>query len=1295
MYGTSNAKLLFITPFLVASLLGPSSFYKAFAVEPHQETSQEVSSIKIEKAELQKAIAKNLSKVAEFNFIRKEAEKLGVKVYLFGGTAAAYAHYVKWDLQRLEGDPRYNPNRFDYKYIHIYRSSQDLDIVVDGSSTAIANLNRAIVDQFPYLQGSKNAWEVRSLREDLGDKLALLNNPDFLNQHTDSNSVGMIEITNGSSDTDRIRDLREWDNTENSGFLRDVLEGKIHYYYSKSHESTKFYKEGRNPPIISVIRYFIKVFQLDLEMRPEDLQVIKRIIDDFDPKSLTKNSYLPKWFNDNAPKLIQNAIDVEFAFNKLDEMGLRTKLAQIGYQEVAGSVSWWMNKEPLRSKELGQPHHGVLYGKTAQELNIDIVSHETTSYLIYEAITRSHKGLPNVLISRSGAPGESAAHGDGFYTMKGNRSGFVGSGFTIRFKMDPKARAGSDFLVESDGQYIVILNRNAIKVISESLSMDLRNYYEWLKANTSLSRDDLGIFQRLRLSMRAQFLNPSEEEKEYLQALTAKDLIFLYERDPAIESKKLLLSLAPTKLQSSDDILNFISSIELWRGQSSQQDQKELLKLIESDYKEIFLQKFLSQKPNQEQLKQAMENGLLSHHSAVFLELMEPYIHSIDDILSVLTVWNQKNREVPLKKDTRRRLIKLGKQFFALNPNDSQVSKFNGLMENEMLVLGLGAKTFSEPLVFAKMLEKALAVKNSERITPRPPAPENTQSERARKAYGVWQKNKKQFFAMEPSFSEVIASMKLLKPIEIQLDLLQYALEKGMIRRRTEVAELMGTLTQSTSAPENYTKVWEQNLNLMIQNYIAMKPSPSEVGELMKSSAIPNSVRTQTLKSYLLQVHSDTDLLVLLRAFPENAAANEFILNNVEILQKINYSGNTPAQLLEQLDHGSAANLVIFAYAKKNPTEDLAILKLMTSSEKTNYQDHLSEIEELWLSAFQNLLTKKPNYDVLIKLKVTLPTVKAYEVYMPALLDSVSSLDQFKEAFNSGFEGFFLHLTSEEWNKYRTITNYLVPTYLESKQQLLVQSPGQTTVNLNNFTLFSFFASSPESLVRIYDLFLQRGGWTSWRNDLSTFKIDQGHGNRLPLPKATLELMGDELSLYHLVNFESLTADNVKAQGLTYRDIILRFLDPPRLARLGLNTNKELIKAFYKLYLLQGIRSISNFYALSRIETIQKDLAILLTTSAKDPRLPFASDLTPIEKSLMKKYKDLPMANYGESGGSWAKIVAAVHFTKDREQLETSLAQDFLEAKNTLRELLAKEPGLKERLSYLDSKIMTCREFRY
>ncbi len=142
-------------------------------------------------------IAARRTRVPEFDFIRKEAEKRGLRVWLFGGTAAGYSHYVKWDLLREAGDLRFQKARFDYDYTNIYRSTQDLDIVVDGSAKQAEELQKALTTQFPYFVGSKaTPWEVRSLREASHDKGAILDDFGFMNQHTDSNSTGMVELTN-------------------------------------------------------------------------------------------------------------------------------------------------------------------------------------------------------------------------------------------------------------------------------------------------------------------------------------------------------------------------------------------------------------------------------------------------------------------------------------------------------------------------------------------------------------------------------------------------------------------------------------------------------------------------------------------------------------------------------------------------------------------------------------------------------------------------------------------------------------------------------------------------------------------------------------------------------------------------------------------------------------------------------------------------------------------------------------------------------------------------------------------
>jgi hypothetical protein len=498
----------------LASLTLVPTTTAAIAQEP---TSASTSQASIQQEAFTRQIAERIERVPEFKYIREEAARMGVKAYLFGGTAAGYAHYVKWDMQREAGDLRFQPDRFDYDYTNIYRSTQDLDIVVDGPPEKAAELQAKLATQFPHLQGSKTAWEVRLLRQDMGDKQALLNNPDFLNQHTDSNSTGMVEITKPSSGESVVRDLRDWE-SKNPYFLQDVLNGKIHYYFSPSHGSTTFAKQGRNPPILSVIRFLTKAFQYELEVRPEDLSKIKEVIDAFQPNGPEmRNSYVRNWLlnKDNGRKLIQNAVNIEYAWNTLEKLGLRKKLAAIENNAgTVGSLAWWMNKEPLRTHAVGVDLRTGRTGggKTARELGLDVIAHETNNFLAYESITRAHTGDPNVLISRRSAAGEAAAHGDGFYTRIGHE-GARGTGLTVRFHLSPDAREGTDFTKKGD--FVIVHNKAALRVIPESLNVDPIHLFEMLSEGNGFSNSDRALLEKLkrRVSQSAMRLRPEDREK--------------------------------------------------------------------------------------------------------------------------------------------------------------------------------------------------------------------------------------------------------------------------------------------------------------------------------------------------------------------------------------------------------------------------------------------------------------------------------------------------------------------------------------------------------------------------------------------------------------------------------------------------------------------------------------------------------------------------------------------------------------------------------------------------------------
>ncbi len=481
-----------------------------------------VSHAQIEPLHLSKETEQRIERVPEFKFIKEEANKLGVKVYLFGGTASAFAHYVRWDLERETGDEKYQAERFDYDFTNIYRGNQDLDIVVDGTAEQAAVLRRVLKKEYPHFVGSKEAWEVRLLNAQVGDKLPLLDNPDFLNQHTDTNSTGMIAV-NADPGEIIFRDLFSWEDPD-SRFLNDVASGRIKFLFSESHETTSRFKDGKNPPVFAAIRYLAKLAQYEVEGSEDDLEIIKSIIEGTNWRKVRGNSYVRYKLEEFGKKVLLNAPDSEYAWNLLEETGLRESLVEIDGNQIGltGSLSWWMNKEPLRTKPLGEGN-----GKTAAEIfkshiNEDgeiVVAHETNSFEAYENITRSSRGAANAFISRRGVSGEAAVHGDGFYTRLGT-IGARATNLTIRFKLNPNAREGEDFIYSGD--YIVIRNKAALELIQENLNVSLVDFMNLLKLNQVFDNDH-GLLEKLKRKFSR--LNQDSEEfkdaKEYILELVA------------------------------------------------------------------------------------------------------------------------------------------------------------------------------------------------------------------------------------------------------------------------------------------------------------------------------------------------------------------------------------------------------------------------------------------------------------------------------------------------------------------------------------------------------------------------------------------------------------------------------------------------------------------------------------------------------------------------------------------------------------------------------------------------------
>jgi hypothetical protein len=1243
------------------------------------QTSATVVVPAITQAELVEAVTVSISKVEEFRFIREEAKRLGIKVYLFGGTAAAFGHYVRWDLLRQKGDPRFHPARFDYKYINIYRSTQDLDIVVDGPTNALTTLAKAIVENFPYLQGSKGlkqAWEVRSLREDMGDKLALLNNPDFLNQHTDSQSVGLIELTDPQNPNERIRDLRDWNNIATSGFLRDMLEGKIHYYFSQKHGSTNFAKEGRNPPILSAIRYFIKVVQLDLEMRPEDVGVLKQIISDFNPAAIEKHDYLPHWFEDNAPKLIQNAIDVQTAMKLIDEVGLRGKLKKIGEIGTVGSVAWWIGKQPLVSKPLGKG-----FGQTAAELGIDVVAHETTSFLVYEAITRSHKLIPNVLISRDNYPGEVAAHGDGFYAMIGDRSGFRGTGFTIRFHVKPDARDKSDFDIQ--GNIIIVHNRDAIEVIPENLTMNLIDYYSWLQSVDEISKDDLGIFHRLRLSMRANFAHPSEKELNFVNSLSWDELNDLFMKDPSFDSKKLLIAHIALRLNDFGKVVDLLQRLKNTEKGMSVAEAEALRETVLRDYGERFRKMAVNQPLSENNAIRAFEFGVFKGHEDIFLQKMEPHLKSASAIIALWKKWHRINpdffediqsfRNSPL---LWQKVSRLAKMFFSFQPTSDQVRELEHLPP--IILMGLGAKKSSDPLVMMQSLMAGTGPIQG-------PAFRSLNKE----LRSIWKHRKGFFFELKPSQNEILKILPIVNDQLILGDLIEYCFSHLSWRRLAEWRDLLLSLPAPTVLTEGESTARISSLvDQIVEEFINKSPGVEDLAKALNVEIL--SAKSQkNLKSALLE-HLNTfqDVIDAAKIIRNKTELESELLAHREIFNGFAYSHQSVDEYGLVTNYGESSFLAFVEYIKQNPNDVEYPLVFLSENKRRYDVDGLEVVEASWLKGVKGYIREnQKNLHNIAGLKRSAPSLKAYRDYLPMALNVARSLAEFIQLLND-WDWYLEENFVSQKKQIEEIHMEILPIALG---QMLVKHYSGTGsfIPASDFSFFMQEITVPSVALRMVDNFISSGSLSVY--DGGSVKL----GRETRVSKDVQAQFQDGVALYEIIHRNKIAKLVSWDQSLTM-SVIKNLIQKDRVERLGLATEKEFILMVQKYYTLMNLKMAMNSMPIK--DRSQKVAGVLVDIQVWPQNidrglLAFDDEIEKQFATIIEKYKNLEVSVWGESGHSirraWSKVVGA----QDPDNIEKVLDAEISHVDQMIERFVKAHPHLNHQLDHLmkPNAVMTCR----
>jgi len=509
------------TKFSIYSLLILLIFLGTFNTgcsHPSQSYSRYLASKEVSSGALRKAIKENVGEVHEFQVIRNIAQELGIKkVYLFGGTATTYAHKVYKD-EEMKINPQKYPGIFPgLDFQNIYRENQDIDLVLDideKDSELLHTFLQRIEEEFPYEYEGKSIWDVRPLRFMYGFKLAL-NSSDFLDQINDSQSTGLIELT--ENDDYSIRDLKDWDNP-NHQYFEDLYHRKIHYYYEPDlHHQTERFLAGTNPEIFSAIRYLNKAFQFGLEIDKESMDNLEKVFNEFNPEEISHNPFIQNNLKHIGPKLYRNSQDLERSYKVLKKLKALEKLQSISDPDEINSISWWMSKVPLLTKPLGNPQQG----KTAKELGINIVTHGLNNEENYLSIVNSPHNIPNFFISSTERVGEMGHFGEGLYTYIGDSSGYTKDDLFIRMKVHPDAVEGKDF--EVHGNILLIKNKKAI----QEIDLDSINFNEELLSQIKRFVDSLIKGDQIFQARTRMIINQNLKKMTYEEASQALEYITL------------------------------------------------------------------------------------------------------------------------------------------------------------------------------------------------------------------------------------------------------------------------------------------------------------------------------------------------------------------------------------------------------------------------------------------------------------------------------------------------------------------------------------------------------------------------------------------------------------------------------------------------------------------------------------------------------------------------------------------------------------------------------------------------
>lgn len=335
-------------------------------------TQAQTQPAQAELIEIERKISQGILGFEETQMIRDFAQERGRKAFLFGGSASTVAVLLIYHSEFKPDQPKRTLSKF-------FRETQDLDVIYDGPTSEAIQLENELNRLFPYKHRRdpidpvlSPAWEVRPLRERIGPKPYLIDRkgtvePGFLLQNTDTLSTGLIEITDPLPQSDRVNDLRYFDQKiklsqldpdQSPNFLGDLFRKKVTFIHSPRHMETEMARRGRNPEILGILRTLTKVAQTGFELDSNSLDKFREILNFFDsyrdlndPVGRMKViQQTRKMIASSASPLKMIKILDEIRVN--DDMSLRKLLIRLDPFDEPWSMKWVLSDQsPFISSE--------------------------------------------------------------------------------------------------------------------------------------------------------------------------------------------------------------------------------------------------------------------------------------------------------------------------------------------------------------------------------------------------------------------------------------------------------------------------------------------------------------------------------------------------------------------------------------------------------------------------------------------------------------------------------------------------------------------------------------------------------------------------------------------------------------------------------------------------------------------------------------------------------------------------------------------------------------------------------